>query len=66
MSDSKEGGFIAPDDFPRTFREVGMKINEIREDVADIKNGQKRVANWIASLISALVVGGILGYLFQK
>jgi hypothetical protein len=43
-----------------------MKVNEIREDIAEIKDGQKRVIWWLAGMVSTLVVGGILGFVFQK
>lgn len=41
-------------------------IREIRDDVAEIKNGQQRVLWWVAGSVSSFVVGGILGWLFQK
>lgn len=63
---SLKGGGITDNDYPRTFREVGIKLNQISEDVAEIKSGQRKVVGWIASLISSLVAGGVLGFLFQK
>lgn len=41
-------------------------MTEMRDDIQEIKSGQRRVISWIAGLISSLVVGGLLGYLFQK
>lgn len=53
-------------DDPRTFREVGMLIREIKDDVREIKAGQQKVIWWVAGMVSSLLVGGVLGWLFQK
>lgn len=39
---------------------------EFREGIRDIKSGQQKVIWWVAGMVSSLVVGGILGWVFQK
>jgi hypothetical protein len=41
-------------------------LSEIRDDIREIKSGQQRVFWWVASALSSFVVGGVLGWLFQK
>jgi hypothetical protein len=43
-----------------------MLIREIREDVHELKVGQQKVIWWVAGMVSSLLVGGVLGWLFQK
>lgn len=62
----KQGRPISDHGDPRTFREVGIMIREIRDDVSEIKAGQQKVIWWVAGMVSSLVVGGILGWVFQK
>jgi hypothetical protein len=47
-------------------REIRGDMGDIRNDVREIKNGQQRVFWWVASALSSFVVGGLLGWLFQK
>lgn len=61
------------DDYPKTFREVGIMLSSVRDDVEEIrevqkeiKAGQQKVVWWIASALSSFVVGGVLGWVFQK
>jgi hypothetical protein len=39
---------------------------EFREGLGEIKSGQQKVIWWVAGMVSSLVVGGILGWVFQK
>jgi hypothetical protein len=64
---------VISDEYPKTFREVGIMLHSMREDVTElreiakeIKSGQQRVVWWIASALSSFMVGGLLGWLFQK
>jgi hypothetical protein len=41
-------------------------LTELRDDVREIKSGQQRVIWWVGGMVSSLVVGGVLGWVFQK
>jgi hypothetical protein len=41
-------------------------ISDARDEIHEIKNGQQRVVWWVASALSSFVVGGVLGWVFQK
>lgn len=41
-------------------------LKDLRDDIQEIKSGQQKVIWWVAGMVSSLVVGGILGWVFQK
>lgn len=41
-------------------------LKDLRDDIRDIKSGQQKVIWWVAGMVGSLVVGGILGWVFQK
>jgi hypothetical protein len=41
-------------------------LADIKEDVREIKDGQRKVIWWVAGMVSSLLVGGVLGWVFQK
>mgnify|MGYP007010105225 CR=1 FL=1 len=45
---------------------IADRVETVSEDVREIKNGQQRVVYWVAGMVASLVVGGILGWVFQK
>lgn len=45
---------------------MGIMIRQIQEDVREIKNGQQKVIWWVAGMVASLMVGGVLGWVFQK
>lgn len=61
-------------DAPRTFREVGMMIYDLKDDLKDVKKVQeqiiarmdKNVHVLLVSIISPIVVGIVLALIFQK
>ncbi|GHF92197.1 hypothetical protein GCM10018783_73810 [Streptomyces griseosporeus] len=46
--------------------EMTESRSEFREGIREIKQGQQKVIWWVAGMVSSLVVGGILGWVFQK
>lgn len=55
------------DDSPRNFREVGIILQAIREDIDDLKKSQEKVYGMVVgSLLCPLFVGGTLAYFFGK
>jgi hypothetical protein len=64
---------VGNDEHPKTFREVGIMLSDIRDDISsvvdsvrEIKAGQQKVIWWVGGMVSSLVVGGVLGWVFQK
>lgn len=52
---------------PRNFREVGIILRQITEDIAEIKKSQERVFSIaIGAVLCPLLVGGTLAYFFGK
>lgn len=41
-------------------------IGDVRDDIREIKTGQQKVIWWVAGMVGSLVIGGILGWVFQK
>ncbi len=55
------------DDVPRNFREVGIILNQIKEDIDEIKHSQEKVFNIaVGSILCPFLVGGTLAYFFSK
>jgi hypothetical protein len=57
---------VITEDHPKTFREVGIMLTQIREDIHEIKTGQQKVVWWVAGMVSSFIVGGVISLLFQK
>lgn len=62
------------DDGPRTFREVGYILSEIRDDIKELKDSQKEfrdaqkriTVTLVTSVLCPLIVGGVLAFIFNK
>ena len=46
--------------------DMGEARTEFREGISDLKSGQQKVIWWVAGMVSSLMVGGVLGWVFQK
>ena len=47
-------------------QEIESGRTEFRNGLSEIKSGQQKVIWWVGGMVSSLVVGGILGWVFQK
>jgi hypothetical protein len=41
-------------------------MDDVRTEIREIKAGQQKVVWWLAGTLSSFVVGGVLGWVFQK
>jgi hypothetical protein len=41
-------------------------LTEVKNDIREIKAGQQKVIWWVAGMVGSLLVGGVLGWVFQK
>lgn len=65
---------IRTDEAPRTFREVGIILQAIQDDIADLKQVQddfiksvkRNVVIFLTGLVFPIVVAGVTAYLFQN
>jgi len=54
-------------DAPRTFREVGMMISNVMDDINEIKNKQSQIVNiLVVSILCPIVVGAVLIFLSKS
>jgi len=54
------------DDIPSTFREVAIILRQVKEDVDELKESQKRITGIvITSILSPLIVGVVLGFILR-
>lgn len=65
---------MAERDAPRTFREVGMMIFDIKDDIEKITRVQEKIIArmdrniqvLVVSILSPIIVGSVLAFIFRQ